>query len=57
MGTKRVAQLKTDDKTAAEITRLTDAIWEYGQHRSGCRIDYGKECDCGFFNVLMSLRE
>lgn len=39
------------------IGRLTDAIWEYGQHRPSCRIDSGKECDCGFFDIIKSLKE
>ena len=39
----------------AEIARLIDAIWEYGEHRKSCRIDSGKECDCGFFEIIKSL--
>lgn len=39
------------------IERLTDAIWEYGDHRKACRITAGKECDCGFFEILKSLEE
>ena len=40
----------------AEIARLTDAIWEYGEHRKSCRIDSGKECDCGFFKIITTLK-
>ena len=40
-----------------EIARLTDAIWEYGEHRKSCRIVAGKECDCGFFDILKTLKE
>lgn len=39
----------------SEIVRLIDAIWEYGEHRKSCRIDSGKECDCGFFEIIKSL--
>lgn len=42
---------------ADEIKRLTNAIWEYGEHRKSCRIDSGKECDCGFFNIIASLKK
>ncbi len=45
------------DEAAAEIDRLTDAIWEYGQHRPSCRIGDGKECDCGFFDVIKTLKD
>jgi hypothetical protein len=38
----------------AEIEGLRDAIWEYGSHRKNCRIDSGKECDCGFFEIIKS---
>ena len=40
-----------------EIERLTDAIWEYGQHRPNCRIGGGQECDCGFFDIIKTLKE
>ena len=40
-----------------EIDRLTDAIWEYGQHRARCGIGDGKECDCGFFDIIKTLKE
>ena len=42
---------------ADEIKRLTNAIWEYGEHRKSCRIDSGKECDCGFFKIIASLKK
>ena len=39
-----------------EIDKLVDAVWEYGQHRASCRIHSGKECDCGFFEILKTTR-
>ena len=40
-----------------EIKYLTDAIWEYGEHRKSCSIDSGRECDCGFFDIIKNLKE
>lgn len=39
----------------ARIALLTDAVWEFGQHRAGCRLHSGKECDCGFFDIVKTL--
>ena len=52
-----VIRIERLDPKDAEIARLTDAIWEYGEHRKSCRIDSGNECDCGFFKIIASLKE
>lgn len=39
----------------SRVEQLTDAIWEYGDHRKSCRIAAGKECDCGFFDIIKTL--
>ncbi len=49
------AHLKDNEYLLGKIARLTDAIWEYGEHRPSCRVTAGKECDCGFFEVIKSL--
>lgn len=45
------------DTAKVRIDRLTDAIWEYGEHRKSCRISGRKECDCGFFEIIKSLED
>lgn len=45
------------ERKDAEIARLSDALWEYGDHRPACRISSGKECDCGFFEIIKSLKD
>lgn len=49
--------IEVGKKADTEIARLTDAIWEYGEHRKSCRIGDGQECDCGFFDIIKSLKE
>lgn len=36
----------------AEIERLRAAVWDYGEHTIKCTVRDGKECDCGFFELL-----
>lgn len=57
VGTHEYARGRADERKAnlSEIERLRAAVWDYGEHTISCTVRDGKECDCGFFELLKTV--